>query len=179
MPKFVSSFCLLHLVFFVLLKPDTQNDAEIKIEISLLNILYYSRSVFGIMDQGWIPNWSFVKSTSVLEYCTIAQNKQNQIKLFFIKRSFSVSGEVHALLSSLSFWGPEPSVPGTDGRGMCLYVFRGQAHPTQQGVCLSSVADLHLHRLAMFKDTMLRCFYCFKLAMMCWKWRLNMGPVGL
>lgn len=42
-------------------------------------------------------------------------------------------GEVHVALSFVPFHGPGPSVSETDGQGMCLYMFRGQTRPTQQG----------------------------------------------
>lgn len=42
-------------------------------------------------------------------------------------------GEVHIAFSFVPFCEPGPSVSETDGQGMCLYMFRGQARPTQQG----------------------------------------------
>lgn len=55
------------------------------------------------------------------------------LKLFLYVNLISGPGEVQTAPFLCPVWPTWPIISETDGPGMCLYMFRGQARPAQQG----------------------------------------------
>lgn len=87
----------------------------------------------GQVEKAALPCKSSISSRVCGGVCDVHSSFFYELKLFLCFGFISLPGEVHTPLSFVPFRWPGSSVSETDGREMFLYMFRGQARPTQQG----------------------------------------------